>query len=932
LARHFAIFTPDIPCTLLKTTCPLSFPSLPLSTFKIAPIRLIKPAGKASKLHLLIVKLHLPYPPIPCFWSCVFCPGSVVCLAMDDIQRKLELIDKQLTGGIANSHKQIVSTAPLLFVAVGLIAGILIQSVVDLPVWFWLVSIGVCAAATIILYVVYRISYVGKGEQLPYILAYMALVCFVCLGAIRLISYHQAEPNDIRNFVGEEQKLATIRGSVITEPYTNENRNWEFARFTHTDPTSSFYLKLGEVETVDGWAKVSGTVRVQVDEPVLDLKAGDYIQAYCWLDRFEKATNPGQFDMAEYLARKNVFVAASVNSRDAIEVLQGGSADFFVKIKRKAREIAVRSLLGNPYPQDESEGLLQALVLGYRADMDIATYEAFRQTGLLHFVCLSGMNFGIFVGMIWWVCKSAGLTKRAQAVVCIIAAAMFVLVVPSNPPAFRAAIICLVFCLSFFFRRQSNPFNSLALAAVILLMIRPTELFEVSWQLSFAAVLGILLFTNRIHFFLYEKITDNSWFEQIQKIKGLAWVGSMLLNLFCISLAAWLASAGILLYNFYTIQPLTSIWTVVASPFIAVISFAGYLKLLIGLVLPTAASILNVIIKPLSGWLIWLVKYIAQRDFSQVLIGHLLVWLVVFYYCAILFIAFIHFKRPFVKKVISVLMVLAIIIFLGITKWQRTHRDNLIMTCLDVGHGQAILAQLPGKANILFDAGSLHKSDVGRRIVAPFLDYSGINRIDSIIISHNDVDHINGIPEIIEHCKVEHVYANDAFFDTTDQRGAAEFLNEQLLKKGHKILRLDKSLNLASTAKIKILWPNKKATYYEQLSDNDKSLVSLIQFGNVKMLLCSDIEKFAQVELLRLYPDLKADIIIVPHHGSSKTAEQHFLENLNAGILICSCGRRDYERQLTARMENKAKSFYTAKDGAITVCIKRDGTIKLVRP
>jgi len=848
---------------------------------------------------------------------------------MDDIQQKLALIDKQLTGGIANSHRQIISTAPLLFVAVGLIAGILIQDTFGLAVWVWLVFVGVCAAATIIFYVVYR----GRKEQLPYILAYAVLICFVCLGAIRLSSYEQPDSNDIRNFVAEEQELATIRGSVITKPYVNRNNNWEFVKFAHTDPASSFYLELGEVETITGWAKVSGAVRVQVGGPVLDLKAGDYIQAYCWLDRFEKTTNPGQFDVAKYLARKNVFVAASVDSRDAIEVLQSGSADFFVKIKRKAREIAVQSLLGSPYPQDESEDLLLALVLGYRTEMDITTYEAFRRTGLLHFVCLSGMNFGIFVGMIWWLCKTAGLTRKPQAAVCIIAAAMFVLVVPSNPPAFRAAIICLVFCLSFFFRRQPSHFNSLALAAVILLMIKPTDLFEVSWQLSFATVLGILLFTDRIHFFLYEKITSHSWFEQKLKRKGFTRIISrpapILLNLFCVSLAAWLASAGILLYNFYTIQPLTSIWTVIASPFIAVISFLGYLKLLIGLVLPTAASILNVIIKPLSTWLIWLVKCMAQIDFSQVLIGHITIWLIVFYYCTILFIAFIHFKRPFVKKVISVTMVLAIIIFLGITKWQRTHRDELIMTCLDVGHGQAILAQLPGKGNILFNAGSLHKSDIGKRIVAPFLDYSGINRIDSIIISHNDVDHINGIPEIVEHCDVNGVYANDTFFTDmkTDPKGTAKFLETLLSKNDFKVKGLE-DLNLNSAAKIKILWPNKKATYYEQLSDNDKSLVSLIGFAGKKILLCSDIERFAQVELLRLYPDLKADAVVVPHHGSTRTSDADFLKNLEPGILIVSCGQRDYERQRTTRAENKAESFYVARDGALTICIKKDGTVK----
>ncbi|MFA5251022.1 MAG: DNA internalization-related competence protein ComEC/Rec2 [Phycisphaerae bacterium] len=844
---------------------------------------------------------------------------------MDDIQRKLELIDEQLKGGFGYYHKQIISTAPLLFAAAGLIAGILIQDVFGLAVWFWLVFVGVCTAVTVILYVVYR----DKKERLPYILAYAALICFFCLGAIRLSSYEQPASNDIRNFVIDERILATIRGSIISKPYVNKNEGWEFVRFTHKDPTSSFYLELGEVETVDGWAKVSGTVRVQVDEPVLGLKAGDYIQTYCWLGRFEKAANPGQFDVAEYLARKNIFVAASVDSRDAIEMLQSGSTDFFVKIKRKAREIAVQSLLGGAYPQDESERLLQALVLGYRTEMDTATFEAFRRTGLLHFVCLSGMNFGIFIGMIWWLCKTAGLTRKPQAAVCIIATAMFVLVVPPNPPAFRAAIICIVFCLSFFFRRRPSHFNSLALAAIVILMIKPTDLFDVSWQLSFASVMGILLFCQRILFFLYEKITGHSWFDDLLKTRPIFQIvprpGPSALQLFSTSLAAWLASSGILLYNFYVIQPLTSIWTVIASPLIAVISFLGYLKLLVGVALPTAASMLDWGIKPLSRCLIWLVKCMAQIDFSQVLIGHITIWPIVFYYCVILFIAFIHFKRPFMKKVISVAMILAVIVFLGVTKWQRTHRDELIITCLDVGHGQAILAQLPGKANILFDAGSLYSKDIGRRVVLPFLSYSGISRIDSIIISHNDVDHINGIPEIAKCCEVDGVYANNAFFNQADQWGTAKFLKESLSEKGLEIQPLGKEMNLYSNARVKIIWPNEQI---DGLSDNDKSQVLLVEFAGKKILLCSDIEKFAQAELFNIYPDLKADVVVVPHHGSRRTTEPNFLENLDAEILICSCSRGDNEKNRIIKPTGNAKYFYTAEHGAVVVCIDKDGLVR----
>ena len=254
-------------------------------------------------------------------------------------------------------------------------------------------------------------------------------------------------------------------------------------------------------------------------------------------------------------------------------------------------------------------------------------------------------------------------------------------------------------------------------------------------------------------------------------------------------------------------------------------------------------------------------------------------------------------------------MILAIITFLGVTKWKRTYRDDLILNCLDVGHGQAILVQLPGKANLLFDAGSMHKSDIGRRIVGPFLDYSGISKIDAIIISHNDVDHINGIPEIVEHCDVNGVYANDAFFRTLDTWGTAEFLSNQMHERGLTIRPAGQALDFDSSANISILWPDKMVSESTELSDKDSSLVCLIEFAGRKILLCSDIEEFAQDELLRLNPGLRADIVVVPHHGSGKVIKSKFIKNIDPEILICSCSQRQYERQQSIRIQYKASAL-----------------------
>lgn len=859
---------------------------------------------------------------------------------MDQIQRKLAVIDRELAGR-TNLHKRIIETSPLLFAATGLIIGILLQSPLALPIAFWLAILAFCAVGTFLFFVI------RKETASVYITAYTACACFVCLGAIRLTGFQQFKPDDIRNFVGSERRLATICGLIITQPYINRNEQWQFAQFTYADPVSSFYVRVHEVKTINGWAKVSGTVRVQVDEPVLDLKAGDYIQAYCWLDRFEEPSNPGQFNVAKYLARRNIFVGASVKSRLGIELQKPGPKSVLAKTKAKIQDKIAQALLDSPVTESPTDGLLEALLLGYRSNIDSETYEAFRKTGLLHFISLSGMHLGIFVGVIWFLCKTAGLMKPARAIICIIAIGVFLLIVPPRAPTLRAAIICWVFCASFFFRRHSNPLNALSLAAIILLLIRPTQLFEAGWQLSFASVLGIILFADRIHSWVYEKITNTSRFKEVPKSKPffriIAKPGPYLLRLFTVGISAWLAGAGILLYHFYTINPLTSIWTIVAFPFVAVILIFGYLKIILSLLLPTVAEVLGVMVTKLAEILIWIVECIASWhiggwDISQILVGHVPLAPIILYYCLILFAAFVYFRRPLLKKAICAMMALSLILFLGAVKWQRISRDNLVITCLDVGHGQAILAWLPGRANVLFDAGSMYKSDIGRRIVAPFLDYSGISKIDAIIISHNDVDHINGILEIVEHCDVNGVYANDAFFtaaqaDPNDTAGTLKtLLNDPNLKI---IQRLDKDLNLASNAKIKILWPSEQICRNEELSDNDKSVVSLIEFAGTKILLCSDIEKFAQQELLRLFPDLKANIVVAPHHGLAKSSQPKFLEGLDPDILIYSCGQSQYERTLhsaasqpTRQRRKNLETFYTAARGAITITIEKDGTIR----
>jgi len=842
---------------------------------------------------------------------------------LDEIQRKLELFEKRLAGRWA-FHGRMVSSAPLFFVAVGLILGICLQWYFEISFWVWLTLLVVLVLGAIVT------SFHGLQARAtkPAVLAYMAMLCAACLGAVRLAGYNHTPAKDIRNFVGQERVLATIRGSIITDPYTRYKDDWAFAKFSHSDPWSSFYLELKEAEAVDGWREIGGTIRVVTGEPILDLKAGDYIEAYCRLNRLRGATNPGQFDLADYLGKRNVYVGALVESRQGIKLLREKESGSWVRLKVRFRQIISRSLLDEGLIQEREKGLLEALLLGYRGNIDADTYRAFAKTGLLHFISLSGMHLGILVGMVWWLTVRIGLLKPARAFVCIVMIALFLFVVPSRAPTIRAAVICLVFCFSVFFKRYPNPLNTLAVAAIVLLLMQPTSLFEPGWQLSFASVLGILSFASGINDSLHARLL-----KPLAGIMGKARLFSVikqacsyLLSIFAIGLAAWLGGAGVLLYHFYSINPLTSIWTVIAFPLVACILGLGFLKILISFFLPSVSVLLAVVLNFLSAVLIAIVEFLGRIDFSEILVGHVPVSVVLLYYGGMAVIAWAWYLRPLARRVVFVSTVLLVVGITGSIKLQRMYPGDLQMTCLDVGHGQAIVIRSP-EGTLLFDAGSQHSRNIGQRVITPFLRYCGISRLDAVIISHDDIDHINGLVEVIKDCDVGSVYASVAFIDKSKEFGTALHLADSLAEYGVGLEQLGNTIELEPQVRVEILWPDETACRDESLSDNNKSVVSLVEFAGRRILLCADIEDFAQQKLSAKYEGLHADVVVVPHHGSLRTGGSEFLKSIDAQYLICSCGMRYFERLQRSAPDVGGQWFYTARDGAVRFRIGKNGSV-----
>ena len=842
---------------------------------------------------------------------------------MDPIRRQLRLLDEQLAER-GFPVEPIFARSPLVPVAVGFITGIVIQHFLNPGIGWSLAVLGVCAVAIVVF------LFLQSHPARLYVIAGAAFLSFTSLGAIRIFGVNQPAEDDICRLAGAERTLATIRGHVLTEPRLEDRDSWKFGGYLWSEPGTSFYLKLKEAKTKTGWGEVCGTIRVQVAEPVTDVKVGDYIQAYCWLDGFSGPLNPGQFNLKKYMEQRGVFVGASIKSRGGIKLLARGGPTLLARVKNSLKTYAAEALFGETSPDDQSYAMLNALLLGQRGGLDPAVFEAFRETGLAHFICLSGLHIGILAGFVWWVCRVAGLTKRPRAVVCILVIALYVLIVPPRAPTLRAAIICWFFCLSVLVRRRPNALNTLSLSAIVLLAVRPTDLFSASWQLSYTSVLGIILLQRRISGWLFEKTIDKiSIFEPKEKegfvmsfCKGLpAWA----LELFSVGVAAWLGGAGVLLYHFGAFTPMASVWTVLVFGLVLLILVLGYLKLLLAGLLPTAALLLGVIATRLADLLIWIVQLIAGLNISGVLIGKVSALLIILYYLLVLFRRFWHLRKVAVKRAICAVLAVVILVSLGFTKYRSNYSRSLELTCLSVGHGQAVFVGMPGRENLLFDAGSLTTKDCGRRIVVPFLRHKGISRLDAIFLSHDDIDHINGVPEIVSDLGVKGIYTNAAFLEKAGTWSTAGYLADCLEDENQELKLLDEFVLSTGRVKLKSLWPGPGVCRDESVSDNDKSQVILIEFSARAILLCSDIERFAQEKILQMYPALRADVMVLPHHGSTRNLAEGFVESIGAEILIASCSRSRYESAYKSASD--AKVFYTPVDGAVTVRIRTDGRI-----
>lgn len=831
----------------------------------------------------------------------------------DLIRLRLQRLDRLTLS--APPDETLFASAPILAYAVAFIVGIWLLDVFPMTnFWFLLFPCLLLSAA--LLFVSRKFAYPAS----LWITLSAACLTFFAAGFARHYASIHVGPDHISRCLLYERQLATLKGVVIS-PVVNTEKD---ASIPWVEPHSSFYLQTQSILSEGQWLPVTGVVRVQVGQPLRHVRPGNEVLIYCWLSRFAPPPNPGQFDLRKYMARKGVYLAASVPVSEGVEVIDPSissihAARSFVSL------FCEDSLLDDSLPDRSVRDMSAALLLGRRENLDPEIMAAFQKTNLAHYISLSGQNVGILAGSLWFLLRTFGLPKRPRALLCILLIILYALAVPSMPAINRAVFLACFIFSSFLLRRRSQPLNTLALSAIVLLLFRPSELFSVGWQLSFLSVLGILILYEPVVYYLRTWVLYPAVFAMNQRFVWLQSLLSGLLDLTAVGVAAWLAIAGLLLYYFGSINPLSPLWTVLVFPFVLALLYAGYLKLVIAKLLPTVGAFLSVIIHEAARGFEESVLFLSKIDLTRMIARPPSIAIVVLIYIMLiilLFLPFFHRRLRLVCYTGCAFLFLQPALFQFADAFRQRHVE---ITCLSVGHGQAIVLTGP-QESILFDAGSITNRDIASKTILPFLQQKGISSLNAVYISHGDLDHINAVAEIPAYIDIQKLYANGAFLTAAAQSSGEKQLSLDL-SRFDVIPEPVADYSDEAGLTIKSLWPLRKTAEESGISDNDQSEVLLIEFAGRRLLLCGDIELYAQQQLLSLYPDLRVDALVLPHHGSTVNMDERFIERLAPRIVIASGAVSRAKNAWKPDSSCAVKSFYTGLDGAVTIKIKADGTL-----
>jgi competence protein ComEC len=642
--------------------------------------------------------------------------------------------------------------------------------------------------------------------------------------------------------------------------------------------------------------KIQGGEKIQVTVYgyPLEFTVGEKLLFHARLRPFMNFNNPGSYDYRLSMDLRGLACAASVSDGRRIVPMGKGYLGFPLEYLENIRTPVRRFFAENLSPRNRA--IFEALVLGERQSITRELRETFSVSGLSHVLAVSGLHIAVVAWLCYTVLKrllsfSSTLLLRADvrkisALITCLPVIAYTALTGFQVSAERAMIMGLVFLFSMVIGREREIWSTLALAGLLVLGLDPHGIFSVSAQLSFLAVVGILWLAPAIYAKLALKTED-----QVVKSRALNRFYSYVAGLVAATVSATVFLLPITTFYFHRIPLIT----IPAN--LALVPILGLFVLCIGL----SASFILFISPPVSRFLLHFGAWVLDRVMETLQFWTRFDWaafwgvsprffeILLFYG----FLGFLFFSRRFAWARVGLAVTLGLT-GLDAAYWVQRNYGNqdLRVTYLDVGQGSSALVEFPGRERMLIDGGGSPGDDfdVGEMVVAPFLLYSKIWRVDYIVLSHPDTDHMEGLRFITSHFGPKEFWYNGERPDEPGFRALMRIIEEKGIKAlTAQDLREGREIGGARVAVIHPPEAEDGKPWGKALKSNDRSLVLRISDKGKSFLFPGDLERTGE-EILRLREGarLKSDVLLVPHHGSKSSCTHAFLENAAPSICVVS--------------------------------------------
>jgi competence protein ComEC len=736
-------------------------------------------------------------------------------------------------------------------------------------------------------------------------------------------------------------------------------------------------IELSGVEFSGALHPVAGGLRAsfssQTDLATLpELHAGDEVEVLAQAKLPQVFRDEGVFDRREFLARQDIDLLATLRAPQLIvrTALSRPTVATRLSLARKRLREEIEELCsGSP-----AAGVLRAMLLGDRSFVDRNESADFQKTGAYHVLVVAGLHVGAIAFALFWIGRKLRLSRAWTMLSALFLLFAYVTIVEQRPPVLRAATMAAMVVLGSFFFRRLELLNSAALAALVLLVFKPLELKDSSFQLTFVAIgciagLAVPWLERTVQPYVralrgWRDVTRDAAHEprptqfRIDLRAVASWISARLpgqpgraasavlsgglgltfraWELLVVTLALQIGMLPLMAGDFHRITLAAPVVNLAAVPMIGILVPLGFMTLATGLILPAAGRLLAVPLVWCTSLLLHVVTWFAHLPRWSYRIPGPPPWLMaVFFLVGVLLAAEIRLKHPFQRIVTSGLCLVGALCALTLAtfpfpaKWAR---GKLEVSVLDVGQGDSLLIVSPGGKTLLIDGGGAFGGypvreesfaiDPGEEAVSPYLWSRGFQKLDVVALTHAHQDHLGGLTAILQNFRVGELWIGREV-SSQNLHQLEVLAQEESIPVEHELRGNSFEWDGVTG---QFLWPEEAPRYIAKEAKNDDSLVLKLRYRDKTILLPGDAEKMAERQILaeNSAEELHSDVLKIGHHGGKNSTTPEFLSAVRPSIGIISVGETNSyghpSPDLLERLEGASvRILRTDKNGAVHV-------------